>query len=127
MYRKIHIVLFVLTLGCLTAPQMAFACGSNVEKSENSCCKKESEKKSTKKCCCAKDKCSKDKDGKGCNDNCGNSGCGCPSINFSTILPFVSDIRINNFSPELENQKYSSLNTYQSKGFLFLWLRPKVK
>ncbi len=126
MFRKIHIILFVITLGCLTAPQVAFACGSNAEKSENTCCKKEDVKKSTKQCCCAKDNCSKDNDGKGCSGDCGNSGCGCPSINFSIVLPFVAEIRLTYFSPELENQKYSSLNTYQSKGFISLWLRPKV-
>ena len=121
MAKKVRILL-ILLLGFFLIPSSAFACNSKPDKV---CCKKETPKKSCAKDCCKKSKHSS-KDKSGCNRDCSNTSCQCPTSDFVFILPFL--VEIANEKIELLNDRHFFLDIkpYLSSGFYSIWTPPNI-
>ena len=103
-------------------PTSSYACGNKTEKS---CCKKETSSKTEKKDCC-NGKHSKDKDNS-CGGKCGHSNCTTSLITFSLISLNEIQFKNNNFDFSIEKPKFYHSETFISSGFTSVWLPPKIK
>lgn len=110
-------------LGFFLTPTLTYACGTNTEKTEKSCCEKGTSK-TDKKDCCKKDHSQKDKNDDGCGGKCKNPSCHCPTLNFTIALPFVSELKHRISFVEKQSILYTE--TYISSGFHSIWLPPKI-
>ncbi len=126
MTKKFYILLIMLTLGFLATPMQTYACGTNSEKAEKSCCKKEKTNKTEKKDCCKNHNSKEHKNDDGCGGKCNHSSCSCPTFNFAFALPFVAEITNNNFAISSKKQKFFHNETYLSSGFLSIWTPPNI-
>lgn len=121
MTRQISILLIVM-LGFFLTPTLTYACGKSVEKTEKSCCKKETSKSDKKDCC--KNHSQKDKNDDDCDGKCKNSSCHCPTAPLAIVLPFVTEMKYYNIF--LEKVTIAYTETYISSGFRSIWLPPKI-
>ncbi len=122
MTRKTHILIIIFTLGFFLMPTIMFACGN---KTENSCCKKDTSSKTEKKDCC-KNKQSKEENNS-CGGKCGHSNCTASTVNFSIISFYEIEFKNNNFHFSTEKPKFYHSETFISSGFTSVWLPPKIK
>lgn len=121
MTRQISILLIVM-LGFFLTPTLTYACGTKAEKTEKSCCKKETSKSDKKDCC--KSHSQKDKNDDDCNGKCKNPSCHCPTAPLTIVLPFVTEMKYHNIF--LEKVTIAYTETYISSGFRSIWLPPKI-
>lgn len=113
-------ILLLLILGLFLSPTQFFAHNSG-NKTEMSCCKKESSEKS----CC------KEKKSKGtkhdCDSSCSGMSCGCPAMycGFSPMVVFqeTKDC-VFDFSERKQSYFYSEV--FISSDFRSIWLPPKI-
>jgi hypothetical protein len=89
-------------LGFFLTPTLTYVCGKSVEKTEKSCCKKETSK-SDKKDCCKNH---------------------CPTAPLAIVLPFVTEMKYYNIFLEKVTIAYTEI--YISSGFHSIWLPPKI-
>ena len=123
MTKQISILLIVM-LGFFLTPTLTYACGKKTEKTEKSCCEKSPSQTGETKECCKKSHSQDEKDDDGCNGQCGNPSCHCPTINISITLPIFSELKHSVFYVEKLNFLYTE--TYISSGFHSIWQPPKI-
>lgn len=121
MARQFFIGIIVI-LGFFLTPTLTYACGKSVEKTEKSCCKKETSKSDKKDCC--KNHSQKDKNDDDCDGKCKNSSCHCPTAPLAIVLPFVTEMKYYNIFLEKVTIAYTEI--YISSGFHSIWLPPKI-
>lgn len=122
MKKRLHIIIIILTLGFFLSPTLSYACGNKTEKS---CCKKETSTKTEKKDCC-NGKHSKDKNNS-CGGKCGHSNCTTSTVTFSLISFNEIIFKNNNFDFSEEKSKFYHSETFISSGYTSVWLPPKIK
>lgn len=123
MTRRIFILLIVM-LGFFLTPTLTYACGKKTEKTEKSCCEKSPSQTGDTKECCKKSHSQNDKNDDGCNGQCGNSSCYCPTINITIAFPVFSELRHSVFYTE--KLSFFFTETYISSGFHSIWQPPKI-
>ena len=122
MKKRLNIIIIILTLGFFLSPTLSYACGNKTEKS---CCKKETSSKAEKKDCC-NGKHSKDKNNS-CGGKCGHSNCTTSTVTFSLISFNEIEFTNNNFDFSSEKSKFYHSETFISSGYTSVWLPPKIK
>lgn len=109
-------------LGFFLTPTLTYACGKSVEKTEKSCCKKETSKSDKKDCC--KNHSQKDKNDDDCDGKCKNPSCHCPTAPLAFALTL--DAGMKNHIIVLENLTFGYTQSYISSGFHSIWQPPKI-
>lgn len=124
MTKKFHIVFLLVMLGFFLIPAITYACEM---KSGESCCDKETTSINEKKDCCKIDNhIKKNKDDESCGGKSKHSSCSCPIFNFTTVLPFETEMKnkfVHFFS---EKVNFYNKETQISSGFYSIWLIPKI-
>lgn len=123
MTNKFHILLIILTIGFFATPTLTYACGTNTNNTEKSCCKKDKSNKTEKKDCCKNHKSKNDGD---CGGNCKHPSCSCPVVHYAFNLPFSTELKTKPFFAESKKLKFYDKETYLSSGFYSIWTPPNI-
>lgn len=113
-------------LGFLTKPTFTFACGTNSDKTEKSCCKKDKAHKTEKKDCCKNHESKKGKDSKDCDGNCKHSSCNCQVVHYAFISTFSTHLNLEFYLVISEKTKSLHTENYLSDGFHYIWIPPNI-
>jgi hypothetical protein len=108
-------------------PNNSWACGNNA--TQQSCCSDDASSCTNENddCCQNADSNSSDNDDEDCGGNCDNKSCHCTPISISLLSQTTfEEIKVNCFFPFTEKQKTADYKTYLSKGFISIWLPPKI-
>jgi hypothetical protein len=121
MFQHRYILIFIL-LGFLFIPKQVYACGmksSSIEKIRCEINISKSIKKDTCKVCGSK------REGSNCHGKCKDPLCKCPSSKTSLTLFSQQDFNFLKLSLFIRTS-FSPYETNISKGFLSIWLIPKI-
>ncbi|OCB74398.1 hypothetical protein [Flavobacterium crassostreae] len=121
---KKNSIILILLIGLFLMPASVLACGTNSNK-KNSCNKEMAATKDTKSCC-QKTTTSQNKPTKGCSGKCGGALCSVPVLNIAIVaaLPLELKKPVFNFATT-KHQFYQSVS-FPLKGYVSIWLIPKI-
>lgn len=120
--QKFALMAFLISLGFFLNPSDTYACGKSSEKAESpktETCDSEYDSE-TKKCCANGHS---EKDSEGCNGQCSDHACHCPSN--SPIPLLLTNAQFSGGLKWSESIFYYQRTNYSS-GFLSVWLPPKI-
>lgn len=126
MTKKIHILLIILTIGFFATPMLTYACGTNSNKTEKSCCKNDNTDNIEKKDCCKNHHSKNNKNDDGCGGKCKHPSCSCPTVHFVFNLPFFIEISLKKDFTESKKNKFYDKEIYLSDGFYSIWTPPNI-
>ena len=126
MIKKFHFLLIILTFGFFATPTLTYACGTNSNKTEKSCCNKDKAKRTDKKDCCKSPHSNNNINDDGCDGKCKHTSCSCSTSHFAFNLPFTIELKFKNCFVESEKNKFYDKQIYLSDGFYTIWTPPNI-
>ena len=124
--------ILLLLLGFFLTPALSYACDSDMDDTEMSCCAADqtfgqapSGKVSAS--CCSGEASGQETCGGNCEGACGQSACSCPITHSNFALLVLSfDWEGNRCRYAFQKTKFHDKEFYLSSGFNTVWLPPKI-